>query len=114
MANILMPLYILSIISSVIAAVLAVIAIRFSIRTENRLKTNFTHIQKYMNLNIEKTEDLLDSLGKEAETIRTSVHQTRLELLDSIESVHRIREEILDSMQSLENSCIIKEDEDEK
>lgn len=62
----------------------------------------------------EKTEDLLASIEKEAENIRSSVHGTRLELLDSIENVHRIREEILESMQSLEDRCIMKDDEKEK
>ena len=62
----------------------------------------------------EKTEDLLASIEKEAENIRSSVHGTRLELLDSIENIHRIREEILGSMQSLEDRCIMKDDEKEE
>lgn len=62
----------------------------------------------------EKTEDLLASIEKEAENIRSSVHGTRLELLDSIENIHRIREEILESMQNLEDRCIMKDDEKEK
>lgn len=111
MADILLPLYVLSIISSFIASVLALVAIRFSKRTEQRLKNNFKQMRSMINIQHEKTENIMASLEKEAETIRSSVHSTRLELLDSIESVHRIREEILESMQSLEDSCIIKEDE---
>jgi hypothetical protein len=114
MVDVLVPLYVLSFISSVISAILALYAIRFSKRTEERLKKNFEHIRGMMNLQHEKTEDLFASLEKEAENIRSSVHGTRLELLDSIENVHKIREEILESMQSLEDSCIIKEDENEK
>jgi len=114
MADILTPLYVLSIISSFIASVLAIFAIMFSRRTEQRLKRNFTRIQKYMKIQHEKTENLMENIEKESENIRSSVHSTRLELLDSIESVHRIREEILESMQSLEDSCIIKDDENEK
>lgn len=114
MADILLPLYIVSIISSIISAILALFAIWFSKRTEERLKSNFKRIQKYMFTQHEKTENLLASIEIESEAIRSSVHSTRLELLDSIENVHKIREEILDSMQSLEDSCIIKEDENEK
>lgn len=110
--DILVPMYILSFISSFISAILALFAIWFSRRTEARLKSNFTHIQKYLRIQHDKTEDLLQSLEKESENIRSSVHTTRLELLDSIESVHRIREEILESMQNLEDSCIITEDKD--
>lgn len=114
MADFLLPLYVLSIVSSFISAILALFAIMFSKRTEERLKRNFTRIQKYMNLQHEKTENLLASIEIESEAIRSSVHSTRLELLDSIENVHKIREEILESMQSLEDRCIIKEDENEK
>lgn len=114
MADILLPLYLLSFISSLISAILALYAITFSRRTEERLKMNFQRIRGMMDLQHQKTENLLDSIGKEAENIRGSVHTTRLELLDSIENVHRIREEILESMQSLENRCILKEDEDKE
>ncbi|MGZ7047955.1 MAG: hypothetical protein ACXVHP_06695 [Methanobacterium sp.] len=62
----------------------------------------------------QRTEVLLEGMTKEAEDIRGSVQVTKLELLDSIENVHKIREEILKSMQSLEDSCIIKENEDKK
>ncbi|MGZ7069834.1 MAG: hypothetical protein ACXVHS_09740 [Methanobacterium sp.] len=89
-------------------------AIRFSKRTEERLKSNFTHIQGMMDEQNQKTEVLLEGMTKEAEDIRGSVQVTKLELLDSIENVHKIREEILKSMQSLEDSCIIKENEDKK
>lgn len=54
------------------------------------------------------------NIENEAEAIRSSVHGTSLELLDSIENVHKIREEILESMQSLEDRCIIKDDENQK
>ncbi len=66
-----------------------------------------------MDVQNNRTESLLASIEKEAEAIRSSVHSTRLELLDSIDSVHKIREEIIESMQSLEDSCILKEDEKE-
>jgi len=111
MVDILLPLYVLSIISSFIASILAVVAIRFSKRTEARLKNNFEQMRSMMDMRHEKTENLMANIGTEAETIRSSVHTTRLELLDSIENVHRIREEILESMQSLEDRCIIKDDE---
>ncbi len=114
MVDYLVPLYVLSFVSSLISAILAVYAIRFSKRTEERLKNNFAHIQGMMNLQNEKTETLLNGMTKEAEDIRGSVQVTRLELLDSIEKVHKIREEILESMQSLEDSCIITEDKDKK
>jgi len=42
MADILLPLYVLLIISSFIASVLAVFAVRFSKRDEKRLKNNFS------------------------------------------------------------------------
>ena len=86
----------------------------FSKRTEERLKKNFEHIRSMMDLQHEKTEDLLVSIENEANNIRSSVHGTRLELLDSIENVHKIREEILESIQGLEDSCIMKEDENKK
>ncbi|MGZ7049131.1 MAG: hypothetical protein ACXVHO_03900 [Methanobacterium sp.] len=89
-------------------------AIRFSKRTEERLKSNFTHIQGMIDEQNQRTEVLLEGMTKEAEDIRGSVQVTKLELLDSIENVHKIREEILKSMQSLEDSCIIKENEDKK
>jgi hypothetical protein len=111
MVDILLPLYVLSIISSFIASVLAVFAIRFSKRTEKRLKNNFEQMHSMMDLQHEKTENLMGNIGTEAETIISSVHTTRLELLDSIENVHRIREEILESMQNLENRCIMKDNE---
>lgn len=114
MADILLPLYVLSIISSFIASVLAIVAIRFSKRTEERLKNNFKQMRNMMDLQHEKTENLMSNIEKEAEAIRSSVHGTRLELLDSIENVHKIREEILESMQSLEDRCIMKDDEKEK
>lgn len=114
MADILLPLYVLSIISSFIASVLAIVAIRFSKRTEERLKNNFKQMHSMMDLQHEKTENLMANIEKEAEAIRSSVHGTRLELLDSIENVHKIREEILESMQSLEDRCIMKDDEKEK
>jgi two-component sensor histidine kinase len=104
----------MSFISSVISVILALYAIRFSKRTEERLKNNFVHIRSMMDMQNEKTEDLLASIEKEAENIRSSVHGTRLELLDSIENIHRIREEILGSMQSLEDRCIMKDDEKEE
>ena len=110
--DILLPLYVMSFISSVISVILALYAIRFSKRTEERLKMNFMHMQKYMATQHEKTENLLSSMGSESDAIKSSVHTTRLELLDSIENVHRIREEILESMQSLEDRCIIKDDKE--
>lgn len=110
MVDYLVPLYVLSFVSSVISAILALYAIRFSKRTEDRLKSNFTKIQSMMDLQNQKTEALLDGMTKEAEDIRGSVQVTRLELLDSIENIHKIREEILESMQSLEDSCIITDD----
>lgn len=114
MVDYLIPLYVLSFVSSVISAILALYAIRFSKRTENRLKNNFIKIQSMMDLQNQKTEALLDGMTKEAEDIRGSVHGTRLELLESIENVHKIREEILESMKSLEDSCIITEDNNKK
>ncbi|MGB9936682.1 MAG: hypothetical protein ACPK7O_03095 [Methanobacterium sp.] len=108
----LLYLYVLSFVSSLISAILALYAILFSKRTENRLKNNFKHIKSMMDTQNEKTEVLLNGMREEAEDIRGSVQVTRLELLDSIESVYRIREEILESMQSLEDSCIIKEDDE--
>ena len=114
MVDYLVPLYLLSFVSSVISAILALYAIRFSKRTEDRLKKNFVKIQNMMDLQHEKTEDLFVSLENEANNIRSSVHGTRLELLDSIQKVHKIREEILESMQSLEDTCIIPEDENKK
>ncbi len=111
MADVLLPLYVLSIVSSFIASILAIFAILFSKRTEERLKKNFMRMQEYMKIQHEKTESLMENMGKEADAIRSTVHETRLELLDSIEKVHKMREEILESMQSLEDSCIIKEDE---
>lgn len=110
----LIPLYIASIISSIVSAILALFAIWFSVRTERRLKRNFERIRKYMKIQHDKTENLLASIESESEAIRSSVHNTRLELLDSIENVHRIREEILESMQSLEDRCIMKDDENKK
>lgn len=53
-------------------------------------------------------------MGNEAEAIKSVVHETRLELLESIENVHKIREEILESVKSLEDTCIEKEDKIEK
>lgn len=47
-----------------------------------------------------RTESLLVNIEKELDSIRSSVHSTRLDLLDSIESFHKIREEIIESMQS--------------
>jgi len=114
MVDILLPLYVLSIISSFIASVLAVFAILFSRRTEKRLKGNFKQMHRMMNLQHEKTENIMASLEKEAENIRSSVHTTRLELLDSIENVHKIREEILESMQSLEDRCIMRDEKNDK
>lgn len=114
MVDYLVPLYVLSFVSSVISAILALYAIRFSRRTEDRLKNNFIKIQGMMDLQHQKTEDLLASIENEANNIRSSVHGTRLELLESIESVHKIREEILESMKSLEDSCIITEDNNKK
>ncbi len=105
--DILFPLYILSFVSSVISAFLALYAIRFSKRTEYRLKNNFKSLQSMLILQNKKTEDLLESMKNEAEDIRGSVHITRLELLDSIEKVHEIREDLLQSIQSLEDNCII-------
>lgn len=111
MADILLPLYVLSIFSSFMASVLAIVAIRFSKRTEERLKNNFEQMRSIMDLQGKKTENLMANIENEAEAIRSSVHSTSLELLDSIENVHKIREEILESMQSLEDRCIIKDDE---
>jgi hypothetical protein len=104
----------MSFISSVISVILALYAISFSKGTEKRLKNNFKRMRSMMDLQHEKTENLMVNIEKEAEAIRSSVHGTRLELLDSIKNVHRIREEILESMQSLEDRCIMKDDEKEK
>jgi hypothetical protein len=52
-----------------------------------------------------KTEDLLASMGKEADSIKSTVHETRLELLESISNVHDIRDEILESVEKLEDNC---------
>lgn len=105
MADVLLPLYILSLVSSVISAILALYAIRFTRRTEERLKSNFTKMRGMMDLQIQKSEALLKGMEKEAEDIRGSVQKTRVELLDSIENVHTIRDEILESMQDIEDSC---------
>lgn len=109
MADILLPLYILSFISSLISVILALYAIRFSKRTEERLKRNFLKMRSMMDLQNAKTEKLLAGMGKEAEAIKSTVHETRLELLESIENVHKIREEILESVGKLEDPCIEKE-----
>lgn len=104
--DILWPLYVISIISSIISAILALFAIQFSRRTEERLKRNFTRIQKYMKIQHDKTENILASMESESEEIQSKVHETRQELLESIENVHKIRDEILESVENLENSCI--------
>lgn len=67
-----------------------------------------------MDLQHEKTENLLASIDKEADAIKSTVHETRLELLESIKNVHKIRDEILESVESLEDICIGKEDKTEK
>ncbi|MBI5679680.1 MAG: hypothetical protein HZC47_02140 [Methanobacterium sp.] len=108
--DVLLPLYILSIISSIMSAILALFAIQFSRRTEERLKRNFTRIQKYMKIQHDKTEGLLASIESESEEIKAKVHETRMELLESIENVHKIRDEILESVESLEDSCINNND----
>lgn len=108
--DVLLPLYILSIISSIISAILALFAIQFSKRTEKRLKLNFKQMQKFMQVQNEKTEDVLASLDEEADAIKSTVHETRQELLESIENVHKIRDEILESVERLEESCINDKD----
>lgn len=57
MTDILLPLYVLSIISSFIASILAVFAIRFSKRTEARLKNNFKQMRSMMDMQHAKIFD---------------------------------------------------------
>jgi hypothetical protein len=76
-----------SIISSVASITLAIFAIWFSMRVDERLKTNFLRLKKVMDDNHERTKEVLADIDREADAIKSTVYKSQSELQKALENI---------------------------
>jgi uncharacterized membrane protein len=78
---------VVSIISSVFSIILATFAIMFSRRVEERLKKNFLRLKEIMELNHDRTKEVLENLDQEADAIKATVYESQTELRETLEHI---------------------------
>jgi Mg2+ and Co2+ transporter CorA len=78
---------VVSIISSVFSIILAIFAIMFSRRVEERLKKNFLRLKEIMELNHDRTKEVLENVDQEADAIKATVYDSQTELRETLEQI---------------------------
>jgi hypothetical protein len=70
--------------SSIISIILAITAIWFSLSVERRLQKNFFRLKDLIEVQHTRTQDLMDNMQSESESIQSVVYETQAEIHETL------------------------------
>ncbi len=76
-------------VTSIISIILAITAIWFSLSVERRLKQNFLRLKDLIELQHERTEELMNNINQESVNIQSVVYETKAEIHEALQDMQK-------------------------